>query len=233
MTITLRPDDAVFQGRERLVVLAPHPDDESLGCGGLLARAFEGAGAHVVCLTDGGASHPGSHGWPRARLAALRRSEMDRAIACLGGSRDALTWLGMEDGGLCRANPQEMAARLEALIEDVGARHIFAPAPEDHHEDHRATARFASALRSRRPDWRFYAYPVWWRWDDPDFARKIARQRPVFLPPGRHLPRKQAAIRAHRSQMGLVVADDPSGFVLPAGFTERFAQEDEIFWKMA
>ena len=48
----------LLRGRP-LLVLAPHPDDESLGCGALLAQAFAGAGAHVACLTDGAASHPG------------------------------------------------------------------------------------------------------------------------------------------------------------------------------
>ena len=66
---------AVFEGREKLVVLAPHPDDETLGCGALLARAFLGAGAHIICLTDGSASHPGSRHWTPARLAAQRRTD--------------------------------------------------------------------------------------------------------------------------------------------------------------
>ena len=64
--LPLLPD--VFEGRESLVVLAPHPDDESLGCGALLARGFAGAGAHVICLMavratpDLANGRPG--GWP-------------------------------------------------------------------------------------------------------------------------------------------------------------------------
>ena len=49
--------DALLGGRP-LLVLAPHPDDESLGCGALLAHGLAGPGAHVACLTDGAASHP-------------------------------------------------------------------------------------------------------------------------------------------------------------------------------
>lgn len=232
MNAVCHPDRAVFEGREKLVVLAPHPDDESLACGALLARAFAGAGAHVICLTDGSASHPGSRTWPPERLGALRRAELARAIECLGGTAHDLTWMGLCDTALYRCDPQDIAARLEREIEQAGASHVFVPAREDHHEDHQDTAAFAAALRTRRPDWIFHSYPVWSRWDDPDFAKSIAPYAPTYLPPGTHLARKRNAIAAHRSQLGQVVADDPLGFVMPPGFAERFASEDEIFWRM-
>jgi len=226
----LLPDE--FEGREKLVVLAPHPDDESLGCGALLARAFAGAGAHVICLTDGSASHPGSRQWTPERLARQRRAEMVAAISCLGGTPRDLTWLGMADSLLYQADATEVAARLEQLIEDHGTRHVFVPAAEDHHEDHQAAARFAGALRSRRPEWSFYSYPVWCRWDDPEFPQTVACHAPVSVPPGGLRDRKRAAIHAHRSQTGHIVTDDPSGFTLPPGFMEKFVTEDEIFWRM-
>lgn len=222
----------VFEGREGLVVLAPHPDDESLGCGALLARAFAGAGAHVICLTDGSASHPGSRRWTPERLAALRRAELTRALEHLGGSACDLTWLGMGDSRLYLADFAAVADMLEQIIGSQGARHVFVPAVEDHHEDHQATARIARALRASRPDWSFYSYPVWCRWDDPEFSQHIAPFAPVFLPLARHLGRKRAAIKAHRSQLGQIVTDDPSGFILPTGLVEKFLGENEIFWRM-
>lgn len=228
--IPVLPD--VFEGQEKLVVLAPHPDDESLGCGALLARAFAGAGAHVICMTDGSASHPHSKEWTPQRLARQRRMEMIKAIQCLGGSADDLTWLGMVDSCLYRADAEVVAADLEPTVAELGARHVFVPAAEDHHEDHQATARFANELRARRPDWTFYSYPVWCRWDDPEFGQNITRHAPVFLPAGSLRTRKHAAINAHQSQLGKVVTDDPSGFTLPTGFLEKFVSEDEIFWRM-
>lgn len=222
----------VFEGRAKLVVLAPHPDDESLGCGALLARAFAGAGAHVICLTDGSASHPHSMEWTPRRLAARRRAELTRAIACLGGSADDLTWLGIADSCLYRADADVIATKMEQTLVNLGAQHVFVPAAEDHHEDHQATARIATKLRAHRPDWTFYTYPVWCRWDDPEFEQNISRYAPVFLPAGNLRTRKRAAIHAHQSQLGKVVDDDPSGFTLPAGFVEKFVSEDEIFWRM-
>ncbi len=223
---------AVFEGRENLVVLAPHPDDESLGCGALLARAFAGSGAHVICLTDGSASHPKSRQWTPARLADRRCTEMIEAIRRLGGSAGDLTWLGLPDSRLYQADVPTIAATLEQVIEGHGARHVLAPAAEDHHEDHRATAEFARELRARRPDWVFHSYPVWSRWDDPVFLQSIARHNPILLPTGHLHTKKRAAIHAHETQLGRVVTDDPSGFTLPPGFVEKFASEDEIFWRM-
>lgn len=222
----------VFEGREKLVVLAPHPDDESIGCGALLARAFAGAGAHVICLTDGSASHPGSTEWTPPRMAYQRRAEMTEAIACLGGSARDLTWLGMADSCLYRADAAAVALHLQWIIAGRGARHVFVPAAEDHHEDHQATARFAIELRDRRPQWSFYNYPVWCRWDDPDFEKNIASRAPVFLPQRSFRAKKRAAINAHLSQLGKIVTDDPSGFTLAPDFIEKFVTEDEIFWKM-
>ncbi len=222
----------VFQGREKLVVLAPHPDDESLGCGALLARAFSGAGAHVICLTDGSASHPGSVEWPQQRLARQRRAEITEAIGCLGGNACDLTWLGMTDACLYCVDTEVGADALEQVISDLNVRHIFVPAIEDHHEDHQATARFAGALRDRRREWSFYSYPVWSRWDDVDFGQRIARHGPTYIPSYAQGAKKRAAINAHQTQLGHVIQDDPAGFTLPHGFVEEFATEDEIFWRM-
>ncbi|QXT39045.1 PIG-L deacetylase family protein [Gymnodinialimonas ceratoperidinii] len=222
----------VFTGAEKLAVLAPHPDDEALGCGALLARAFAGAGAHVICLTDGSASHPGSTEWPAERLAEQRRVEMLDAIAQLGGRAEDLTWMGMGDSLLYQADVDAVAAELEQIIAWTGAQNVFAPAVEDHHEDHQATANFARELRNRRPDWTFFSYPVWSRWDDPDFRQTIDRHDPTTVPTGDARARKRAAVHAHRSQFGEVVKDDPTGFTLPEGFAERFVEEDELFWRM-
>ncbi len=68
-----------------ILVIAPHPDDEVLGCGGLLAAcAAAGIKAHVAFLTDGSLSHPGSASWSQKRLAERRAVEAKRAARMLG-----------------------------------------------------------------------------------------------------------------------------------------------------
>lgn len=223
---------APLDGSEKIVVLAPHPDDESLGCGGLLAGAFAKAGAHVICLTDGSASHPGSRIFPPARLAEIRRAELAAALTLLGGSPVDMTWLGLPDSRLHEVAPEAVIEKVAAVIDAQKARHIFVPAAEDKHCDHKTTARLASGLRARRRDLEFYSYPVWSRWDDPAFGRMAAAHAPMFLDPGKSRMRKRAAIAAHRSQLGGMIQDDPDGFVLPEAFVEKFAGEPEIFWRM-
>jgi len=232
MTETPSIEAAVLAGREKIIVLAPHPDDETLGCGGLLAQAFAGAGAHVVCMTDGSASHPGSTDWPPARLAAERRRELEEALTILGGSAADLTWLGLPDSRLHEIKADAIVTILEDVITASGARHIFVPAQEDKHCDHKTTAQIAAILRDRHPELHFYSYPVWSRWDDPQFEQCTKAHDAVFLATPTATTRKRAAIAAHRSQLGQVVQDDPNGFVLPAGFVEKFAGEREIFWRM-
>ena len=82
--------DAITGGGTALV-LAPHPDDESLGCGGLIAEACaRGHPPVVAVLTDGTMSHPSSPSHPAPRLKALREAEARAAVESLGLSPDRL-----------------------------------------------------------------------------------------------------------------------------------------------
>src|ERR1700759_4483419 len=76
-------DDIIGEGT--CVILAPHPDDESLGCGGLIATcAAAGRPPLVVILTDGAGSHPHSRMFPPDRLRACRAREVRTAVGMLG-----------------------------------------------------------------------------------------------------------------------------------------------------
>ena len=220
-------------GGAPIVVLAPHPDDESLGCGALLAHAFDTHGAHVICMTDGGGSHPGSTDWPADRLAAMRWQELSHAIVRLGGMPTDMTWLGHPDGWLGLQDADRIVADIVAVCRERGARHLFAPAPEDHHEDHRTTARIAQRVALAMPGITVFSYPVWSRWDDPELLDHVVERHPVALDTASWRARKTLAIAAHRTQRGLVVDDDPAGFRLQEAFIDAFSTEPEIFWRAA
>lgn len=220
-------------GGAPIVVLAPHPDDESLGCGALLAHAFDSHGAHVICMTDGGGSHPGSTDWPADRLAAMRWQELSHAIVRLGGMPTDMTWLGHPDGWLGLQDAERIVADIVAVCRERGARHLFAPAPEDHHEDHRTTARIAQRVALAMPSITVFSYPVWSRWDDPELLDHVVERHPVALDTATWRARKTLAIAAHRTQRGLVVDDDPAGFRLQEAFIDAFSTEPEIFWRAA
>jgi len=214
-----------------IVVLAPHPDDESLGCGALLAQAFAHNGAHVICMTDGSASHPGSHAWPPARIAVERQRELSHAIRLLGGTEDNLTWLGHPDGWLGAQNLDAVVDVVGAIVRRTGALHMFAPSVDDHHEDHKATARIALQVRAENPGLTLFTYPLWSRWDDPHSNVAISSRNPVTLDPGQWLATKQAAIACHATQLGQVIDDDPAGFIMSPAFVDAFANAPEIYWR--
>lgn len=211
-----------------VLVLAPHPDDESLGCGALLAQAFAGPGGHVVCLTDGAGSHPGSRTVPPAQLAAIRRREVEAAVIALGGAASDVTWLGAPDGGLA-ATPAIIAA-VAAIARTCGAGLLLAPSPLDPHCDHVAGAMIGPQVVAGVAGLRLGFYPVWSRWHGGGRAPAPKGTRAVRLPVGALMARKAAAIAAHASQQGLIVRDAPDGFEMPPGFAAFFAERDEIYF---
>jgi len=212
-------------GEGRVLVLAPHADDEALGCGALLADCWRrGIAAHVVCLTDGAASHPRS----AADVTAIRAEELARAIAILGGehTRD-LTCFGYPDASLHEVPAAPIAERLTALIIRLAVRVLIVPSPLDPHCDHVATAAIAERLVAAQPELMLFHYPIWSRWiaggDAPAVPGSRRRTYPVYG------PLKTRAIAAHASQQGRVIRDDPTGFVMPEGFAEMFAVGPEIY----
>lgn len=221
----------VLTGGAPIVVLAPHPDDESLGCGALLAHAFTHDGAHVICMTDGSASHPGSTDWPPSRLGAERKRELSLAVSRLGGAETDITWLGHPDGGLGARDQDAIVATVAAICRARGAWRLFAPASQDRHEDHRTTALIAQRIAGEVPGRGIFSYPLWSRWDDPDLLSLVALHGPVALDPAPWRARKRSAIEAHATQFGRLVRDDPGGFVLPHGFVDLFVEQPEIYWK--
>ncbi|MGP3698492.1 PIG-L deacetylase family protein [Rhodobacter sp. NSM] len=225
---------ADLSGGRPIVVLAPHPDDEALGCGALLAAAFQGPGARVVCMTDGAASHPNSRLWPRDRLAALRASELDLSIRELGGAPDIVTRLNLPDAAMPGPGPAREAAlqQVEAVIRACKAGALFATSPTDPHCDHIATAAIAREAAARTGV-RLFFYPIWSRWSDPDYRRRMGSVIEHRFDARRGASAKGRAIAAHRSQLGLVIGDDPEGFVLPEAFLADFRTGDEIFFEEA
>ena len=219
-----------LSGGRPIIVLAPHPDDESLGCGALLAAAFAGPGAHVVCVTDGAGSHPGSTLWPPARLAACRAAELEQAVAALGGTPRDITRLDLPDTGtldLAQDYPR-IAGRIAGLIRRLGAGALFATAETDPHCDHVATARIA-ALAAKRARVRLLSYPVWSRWAAPDFRDHLPHEVEHRFDAGPARAAKARAIAAHRSQMGPLVPDDPEGFVMTPETQAHFRSHPELF----
>lgn len=116
----------------RVLVLAPHPDDEAIGCGGLILRLLQaGSAVRVVLVTDGG----GAGDLPPA-AAAQRQQEFRASLARLGVQEHRM--LGFPDGGLVAAAPLFEAVRAE--VQAFAPQWVVGPSAADAHRDHRCVA---------------------------------------------------------------------------------------------
>lgn len=219
--------EALVPSGSRLVIVAPHPDDEILACGGLLQLLAAGApGALLVAVTDGEGSHPGSSAWPRERLRAERPRETLAALDCLGIARPSLQRCGIADGGVT-ALEADLAQRLAALLapDDV----VVTTWRYDGHPDHEATARACAAAAARHGA-RLLEVPVWgWHWSTPgDGAMPLAHAHRLPLP-GPVLARKRAAMACFHSQV-LPDASRAADAVVPAHALDRILMPFELYF---
>ena len=121
---------------KRVLVLAPHPDDETIGCGGSLIRHTEAGDAVKVIFLTNGAQGDVSGKMDRAAYVELRMNEARKACACLGVT-DLEFW-GYEDRSL--AGSRGALRRLMDLLESFRPELVYAPSPVEVHPDHRAAS---------------------------------------------------------------------------------------------
>lgn len=206
----------------RVLVVAAHPDDETLGAGGFLhATRAAGARVELVVATDGEAAF----GAPDPELGRARRAELRAALDAIGLGDVVVHRLGLPDSGLAD-RIDDLAAALAPLLADADL--CLTPWVGDPHPDHAAAARAAMAAAPAQAH--RWAYPIWTLpWCHPDDAEVPWPHAAVFALDAEAVAAKRRAIARFATQ----IAPTPAGEapILPADVLAHFEGDRELFFR--
>lgn len=206
------------------VVVAAHPDDETLGASGILQHWQDsGTVVDLVVATDGEAAFPALSTSERHELGRRRRGELHESLRAQGMHDVRVHWLGLPDSGLTE-HRTELAQRLAALL--VGADVCLVPWPGDPHPDHQTVADVAldvAPVTAHR-----WSYPIWmWQWLSPnDIPRHAAFTHRLTDEQRR---RKAAGVASFVSQ--LKPGPDGSDAILTPGMLRHFERDVEVVFR--
>ena len=217
------------------LVIAPHPDDESLGCGGAIAllRCFD-CEVTVLVMSDGTLSHPNSKKFPATVLRALREKEILAALKILGVSAEKTTFLRYRDRSVPSENSADFGVAVETCQRYLGKHSpdtILLPWRRDPHPDHVASNQIIRASTARSGERvKLVEYPIWlWELATTADAPQKGEARGWRLDIKSVSEQKQRAIAAHQSQISDLIDDDPEGFRLSPDILANFAATWEIY----
>jgi len=214
-----------------LAVVAPHPDDESLGCAGLIALAREEAIPVVLIIaSDGTGSHPKSRTYPPDRLRRLRAREVRNAAEILGVPEYSIYFLGLRDTAIPHHSRDrefiDARGRIAAILRRAVADTLAVTHRGEPHRDHRACyhiARSAAATLDCRI--RLLEYRIWSHAPAAMLCDRIIHSLEISAV----LESKREAIACHRSQTTDLIDDDLAGFRLSSADIARLSGPRELF----
>jgi len=229
-------------GRDNVVVVvAPHPDDEVIGCGGtIIKKIAEGCKVKLIFTTDGSRSHAAvlhifSDPTPE-ELARVRRVEALNAAAVLGIPSDDVHFLDAEDTNLHLSLSEVRDGIRRIFARYPAAREIYIP--HDRRElnsDHRLTGQLVLAcVKELEMTAQVFKYVVWDEETEREFGFVNRGVLPIvddaeeelrLVDIREHLPQKLAALNEHRTQTGLYYPAQ-SRTVVPLGFKRRIEEQD-------
>jgi LmbE family N-acetylglucosaminyl deacetylase len=170
--------------RRRAIILAPHQDDETLGCGGtIIKKRRMGADIKIVFASDGSASH--HHLIEAEKLKAIRHKEALAAAQHLGLADDDVAFLDFKDGQLT-ASQNAITKELQDIFQTHQPDQVFIPYHKEPPPDHVAVNNtVVSALQTCHQSVTVYEYPVWfwnhWPWTNPLSLIRADSRRKLLL----------------------------------------------------
>ncbi len=238
-TLSAAPLLAIEQLAHQLgptMVFAPHPDDESLGCGGLIKYlSKQHAEVSIVFLTSGDASHPNSKSHSPAILAELREKEAINACTMLGVKTSNIYFLKLKDSKLHKLPEKDRNAtsnHISTLLKDCKISSVLVPWRRDPHTGHMATYNLVkTALENKISEIQIIEYPIWlWKNSTKKDWPKYGEAEMFRLDITDVLNFKKDAIFAHRSQTANIIKDDVEGFQLSQDLLSPFLTSFEYYF---
>jgi LmbE family N-acetylglucosaminyl deacetylase len=213
----------------RAVILAPHPDDEVLGSGGLLVQLSQlNRDILLIAVTDGEKSHVTGSAWSAGLLAQTRPGETAAALARLGVHRISIVRARLPDGALTLPqHRRRLAALLKIHLKPSDV--LLASWRHDGHPDHEAVGDVAAAAAAII-HCKLIEVPIWaWHWASPgddditwSNARKLLLDRATAL-------KKKAALQCYRSQIETDLSTGEPA-ILPLDDLAHFHRPYEVFF---
>jgi len=217
------------------LVIAPHPDDESLGCGGTIIQLRQlGYPVHVLFVSDGTMSHPNSPSYPAPQLRDLREAEAREALQMLGVEADACTFMRLPDRRVPTAGEPGFADAVIVVIDllnQLTPAMLLMPWQRDPHPDHRACWQIGQqAAQEATMQPRILEYLIWlWELGIPDDWPQSDSTGIWRVDITDVQTQRDQAIAAHRSQVTRLIDDDPTAFYLSPELLAHFAPPRELF----
>jgi LmbE family N-acetylglucosaminyl deacetylase len=212
--------------QKSVMVFSPHQDDETLGCGGMIAqKRAQAIPVTVVFLTDGQGgigSEPDKN-----KVIQIRKQESLKALDILGVNAANIYFLDKVDGRLQDLDEQEKQQTVNKIAELINLYkpgEIYVPHYKDCHRDHEVSFQLVKvAIAQTKITTELLQYPIWLFWRSPLFILlKLSDISPAYrLSIASIKEKKQQAIAAYSSQIKN----------LPNGFLKQFLNLDEIFFK--
>ncbi|MDZ8050825.1 MAG: PIG-L deacetylase family protein [Aulosira sp. ZfuVER01] len=213
--------------QKSVMVFSPHQDDETFGCGGMIALKREhGVSVTVVFLTDGQLSGSSGNN-SQNKLVTIRKEEAVKALTILGVEPSKIYFLDRADGQLSDLAPHERQPTIERigeLLKTYQPEEVYVPHCKDCHRDHEATYELVKeAIKKSEIIVEILQYPIWLFWKAPIFIMLNLQDLAAayFISISATQEKKSKAISSYRSQL----------HTLNNGFIQQFLGSHEIFFK--
>lgn len=230
---------------KNIVVFAPHPDDEVLGCGGTIAKKLsEGQDIYIVFITDGryALTELGIFSNPTPlEMKDIRKEEALKAAEILGLEEENLIFLDFEDKTLAKSETAVQEKILQ-ILNRLSPIEVFFPQRREYNADHRATNKIIKkAIELSNLNLIQYEYIIAWRFpfylllhifSEDTFDRylvKLFNTNLIHFEISKYLRVKEIAIKEYKSQV-TILSPRQKRPALKNSFLERFLRNEEKFF---